>query len=548
MNAISLLINVTLLLAVLDSVWSPILGMEEADCSFIRVGSVDSTSVKILGRIPPVIGIAPGYMAPVTSSNSTEDELEIENKEELDDSNVAARIAFRTAKPLGKWNMGPEFRVQEGNDWTGLAKIEGLWSSTEYEFRLLDPTTGSHHPLFPNLRSFKTAPDPALSSNAFSFSAPSPGMTGGSHFKFASTSCIKPGFPYTGPSGKRDLVGARYLLKEAEAEGLDFGLFLGDFIYADTPFYPGDGLASYQKRYRQTFASPDLKALVEKLPLISIMDDHEIFNDFSANTSSPMFAPATAAFHSYLGAGNPTISPSLLSEISDLATEPINYFDYQYGDAAFFFLDTRAYRSPNSMPDEDGKTMLGEKQRQAFFEWVDKVNSTVTFKFIVSSVPFMTLWGKFGSDTFAGFVHERDILLDVLEWVPNVIVLSGDRHEFAAASLRDSILEFSTSPLSQFYVPLRTLSQSNGRGATGEDKLLKYLPDGNSKFSTFEVDTRTPDLPVVRVKVVIDGEEAWRMNIVGKPLERPTVMNTSLGHLGKSLRELLGFQVRKWFN
>lgn len=39
----------------------------------------------------------------------------------------------------------------------------------------------------------------------------------------------------------------------------------------------------------------------------------------------------------------------------------------------------------------------------------------------------MTLWGKFGSDTFAGFVHERDILLDVLEWVPNVIVLSGDR-------------------------------------------------------------------------------------------------------------------------
>lgn len=120
-------------------------------------------------------------------------------------------------------------------------------------------------------------------------------------------------------------------------------------------------------------------SLMRTPALISIMDDHEIFNDFSANTSSPMFAPATAAFRSYLGAGNPTISSSLLSGISDLATEPINYFDYQYGDAAFFFLDTRAYRSPNSMPDEDGKTMLGEKQKQAFFEWVDKVSQRSSF-------------------------------------------------------------------------------------------------------------------------------------------------------------------------
>jgi alkaline phosphatase D len=31
---------------------------------------------------------------------------------------------------------------------------------------------------------------------------------------------------------------------------------------------------------------------------------------------------------------------------------------------------------------------------------------------------------------------ERDAIMDVLEHVPNVIVLSGDRHEFAAASIR----------------------------------------------------------------------------------------------------------------
>jgi alkaline phosphatase D len=36
--------------------------------------------------------------------------------------------------------------------------------------------------------------------------------------------------------------------------------------------------------------------------------------------------------------------------------------------------------------------------------------------------------------------------MDVLEHVPNVIVLSGDRHEFAAASIRTTVTEFSTSP------------------------------------------------------------------------------------------------------
>jgi phosphodiesterase/alkaline phosphatase D-like protein len=33
----------------------------------------------------------------------------------------------------------------------------------------------------------------------------------------------------------------------------------------------------------------------------------------------------------------------------------------------------------------------------------------------------------------------RNAIMDVLEHVPNVIVLSGDRHEFAAASIRTTV-------------------------------------------------------------------------------------------------------------
>lgn len=69
------------------------------------------------------------------------------------------------------------------------------------------------------------------------------------------------------------------------------------------------------------------------------------------------------------------------------------------------------------------------------------------------------------------------------------------------------------------------------------------LPDGNSKFSTFEVDTRNASRPLVRVRVVIDGDEAWSLDVVGRPLTLPPVGNV-VGGLGKSLMELLGFKVR----
>ena len=86
----------------------------------------------------------------------------------------------------------------------------------------------------------------------------------------------------------------------------------------------------------------------------------------------------------------------------------------------------------------------------------------------------------------------------------SVIVLTGDRHEFSAASIRTRVTEFSTSPLNQFYLPIRTVSQRHNRGSSDEDHLLKYIPDGNSKFSTFEVDTRVPTKPVVNVKVIVE--------------------------------------------
>lgn len=48
-------------------------------------------------------------------------------------------------------------------------------------------------------------------------------------------------------------------------------------------------------------------------------------------------------------------------------------------------------------------------------------------------------------DTWIGAPTERRAFLDLLEYVPNVVVISGDRHEFAAVEHlgANPIMEFS---------------------------------------------------------------------------------------------------------
>lgn len=54
--------------------------------------------------------------------------------------------------------------------------------------------------------------------------------------------------------------------------------------------------------------------------------------------------------------------------------------------------DLRRYRSSNEAIDDEEKTMLGETQKHVFLDWLEKVNNTATFKFVVSSVPFQTCY------------------------------------------------------------------------------------------------------------------------------------------------------------
>jgi alkaline phosphatase D len=50
------------------------------------------------------------------------------------------------------------------------------------------------------------------------------------------------------------------------------------------------------------------------------------------------------------------------------------YYDFRYGDVAFFVLDTRRHRTPYPAIQEGEATMLGQRQLRAFNSWLGRVS------------------------------------------------------------------------------------------------------------------------------------------------------------------------------
>ncbi|KAL7283083.1 hypothetical protein ACG7TL_002507 [Trametes sanguinea] len=584
----NLLINTLLLLAVAEFVFFPYFD-SATDVVYTRVGAIYPDAAKVVVRYP--------------AANATEN---------------LVRLVWRQADGKNQsevpWREGPVANLTAERDWVQTVNLRGLWPNTPYEYRFEDlNNTLLPYPSAP-IR-FHTAPDPRLHS--------------GSHFRFIASSCMTPNFPYLPLQGRRikglDLL-ADYLwpsesqsaaaslptviaqnvssalsslASEATASGnstsaenatapimpptnvthevaadqsvppTEFMVFMGDFIYADVPIYFGDDAEAYRRLYRRNYNSPSFRKVYERLPIIHTYDDHEIINNYAGlgNTSLPPYPNATNAFELYNAEAN-----------YDPTDEGQYYFDFRYGDAAFFVMDTRRYRSDIFSNEPTSHTMLGDKQLAALYNWLGKVNNTAVFKFVVSSVPFTALWTYEAlEDTWAAFPYEKSALLSAFQSVPNVIVLSGDRHEFAAIEFAagdsgHNVLEISTSPMSMFYVPfIRTLkprseevvNRTREEVVKTEDgkvevvkiveevpreKVVKYIAEGNYKWSTLEVDTRDYDHPVVRVEIMIDGKPAYNLEVLGKPVKLQST--TALGSLMpqfKGVLDKIGLKPSRWF-
>lgn len=120
-------------------------------------------------------------------------------------------------------------------------------------------------------------------------------------------------------------------------------------------------------------------------------------------------------------------------------------------------------------------SMLGPAQLESLLHYLSTPEPPhVYWKIIASSVPFTKNW-RFGtSDTWGGFLHERSQVLAAMHKAERdlgvrVVVLSGDRHEFAAIRFPPPSLN---SPLLHLCHRTRTNSQIR----PGTSQLLPRQP------------------------------------------------------------------------
>lgn len=490
-TCITALINIGVALLTLDFLLRSIVAWPSTDAAFSRIGYVSPTTANLLFREP-------------------------------DSAQLPVIVSYQQSEPASeKWiQEGTVYKIDNSTDFTTSVTLRNLKPSTHYRYSLSNNKTGT----------FVTAPRP--------------GSPEANRLSFVTSSCLKPNFPYNIMSHPLRVPGIESmtealgklpaLLKPA------FMLFLGDFIYIDVPFRFGSSMDHYRSEYRRIYSSPSWTYSSESgpaidLPWIHTLDDHEIENDWSrGNKTAPYPAAADPYIHYHVSA-NPPVPEKPFAHPDD-----VTYFSFVNGPASFFMLDTRTYRSE---PTKENSTILGSAQLQSLLTYLARPEPAgVRWKIISSSVPFTKNWHIGTSDTWGGFLNERQTVFEAIwqterEQGVRIILLSGDRHEFAATRFPDPELqlspdnfqpntaglgvhEFCVGPLSMFYLPIRTYSQTDD-----EDVSVKYAPDGNSKFGLIDIaddfeeaEPNASSLAPVRSSVLtyslyVDGEVVWKYRL-----------------------------------
>ncbi|KAF2140299.1 uncharacterized protein K452DRAFT_310057 [Aplosporella prunicola CBS 121167] len=495
---ITFAINIALVGMMLDLIFRARLLHPAHDLSFARVGYVSDRSAKILVREPSL-------------------------------NQLPLFVSYRYADPPLSLSSGHR---QQDTAWKHAQNINWLTEETDFtaavEITQLKPDTKYQYAVSNNQRGyFITAPPPGRISTRAQHEG---------KYTFLHSSCIKPRVPYNPFQDPLSIPGFNHLAKWIDKLGAHFMLFLGDFIYVDVPVRHGRDQEDYRREYRQVYAAPEWPSVSENLPWIHVLDDHEIQNDWDQNTTG-VFEAAYEPWRHYQVAANP---PAVRTGDT--------YFQFTQGPASFFLMDTRRYRNPEREKDtwDESKTMLGPEQLNDLLEFLkEPAKPGIRWKVVVSSIPFTKNWrhGPSKLDTWGGYLAERKKILEAMWDVGlaggvGIIVLSGDRHEFAATSfpppkdskwpLSATVHEFSTSPLSMFYLPVRTYAGDDEDvcinsffllSSTSEiTRCMQYIPDGNSKFGAIEITSpAASEQSMLTYRLFVDGDEAWSYTLTTPP-------------------------------
>jgi hypothetical protein len=163
---------------------------------------------------------------------------------------------------------------------------------------------------------------------------------------------------------------------------VDMLLLTGDQVYADgiEDNFPLDTWRErFEKRYHQVWEYPEFRAIVSSRSTLMMLDDHEVKDDFGTVSieEEQRVSEGIRAYQIFQHAHNPSPFEGRL------------HYHFRRGAAAFFVLDTRTRRSPNSIGDSP---VLGEQQFNDLRDWARSAETRASDVIIlVTSVPFAWL-------------------------------------------------------------------------------------------------------------------------------------------------------------
>ncbi len=302
----------------------------------------------------------------------------------------------------------------------------------------------------------------------------------------------RPGKPY----------GTEYGIYESiAAKNPDIMVWGGDNIYLREADY--DSKTGIYYRYTHSRAVKEMQSLLAKTQNFAIWDDH----DFGPNDSDRSFYNkhiTQQAFKDFWANKSYGMDTN--------QTEGV-YSTFNWGDAQFFLLDDRYFKSPNDRVTGE-KTILGKEQ----FEWLidGLTSSNASFKIIV--IGGQVLNSAADKENYANYPEEKAKLLKEIvdNKIKGVFFVSGDRH-FPELSMLPrennySLYDWTVSPLTSGVASKKMLDEKNTFHVEGSK-----FPQHN--FGTLSFSGNKENRQMKLTLFDKDGKELWNKIILKKELE-----------------------------